>query len=195
MSRWFQHYQERVLQRVAETGGGDLLDVGCATGWLLRTAARRFPGCRLAGADLSAAMLGRAREEARRDGCEAIGFVRSDASAPPFAAASFDCITCTASFHHYPDPLGVLRSWRRLLRPGGRFLLLESCTSYLPIWLYDRVLRVIESGHVRYYRTVDLVRLAQEAGFRNVRPLWRERGMLRKGKLFSSQVLIEGQVP
>ncbi|MBN2490568.1 MAG: class I SAM-dependent methyltransferase [Planctomycetes bacterium] len=195
MSTWFQHYQTRVVDRVAEIGGRELLDVGCGTGWLLRRAARRLAACRLAGADLSRGMLARARETARQEGQEAIGFVQADAGALPFAPASFDCVTCTASFHHYRDPLAVLRSWRRLLRPGGRLLLLESCTTYLPIWLYDRVLRVLERGHVRYYRTVDLVRLTEEAGFRNVRPLWREHGMFCKGKLFSSQVLVEGVVP
>ena len=195
MSTWFQHYQNRVVEHFETFGGGDSLDVGCGTGWLVRTLAARFPGNRAWGVDLSGGMLRAARAGARHEGLESVLFVNADSAHLPFVPRAFDVITCTASFHHYPDPLAVLQAWRRILRPGGRLLLLESCTSYWPIWLYDRALRLFERGHVRYYRTLDLVRLVEQAGFRQVRPLWRERGMCIRGKLFSSLVLVEGVVP
>jgi len=195
MSAWFQHYQRRVLDRALEIGPGDVLDVGCGTGWLVREAASRFPDRRVAGVDLSPGMIAEARERATRADLVRAEFLQADAGRLPFASESFDLVICTASFHHYPDPVRVLRGWREVLRPGGRFLLLESCTSYPPIWVYDKALRLLEKGHVRYYRTVDLIRFAEEAGFRNVRPLWRERGMFVRGKLFSSLVLVEGTVP
>ena len=193
MSPWFQHYQTRVLDRVAETGCRDLLDVGCGTGWLVRTAARRLPGSRAVGIDLSPGMVGAARTGAGQEGCPDAQFLEADAANLPFAAGAFDCITCTASFHHYVDPAAVLQGWRTLLRPGGRILLLESCTGYFPIWVYDKVLRILEKGHVRYYRTRDLLTLVQEAGFEKVRALWRETGVLKHGKLFTSLVLVEGR--
>jgi len=195
MSAWFQHYQARVLDRAVEIGPGDLLDVGCGTGWLVRESARRFPDRRVAGVDVSAGMIASARERASREGLDRAEFVEADAGCLPFAPDSFDLVSCTASFHHYPDPVRVLDGWREVLRSRGRILLLESCASYPPIWLYDKVLRILEKGHVRYYRTADLIRFAKQAGFRNVRPLWRERGMFVRGKLFSSLVLIEGTAP
>ncbi len=194
MSRWFQASQARVLDRAGEglpSDGGALLDVGCGTGWLVREAARRFSGLDAVGVDLSPSMVEAARTGAKRDGVDA-RFVESDSANLPFDAGSFDVITCTASFHHYPDPVGVMRRWHELLRPGGRFLLLESCTRFPPIWLYDRVLRVIERGHVRYYPTPTLLRFGREAGFQTVSRVWRERGIFVRGKLFSSLVLIEG---
>ena len=195
LSRWFQHYQTRVLDRAEDLGAGDLLDVGCGTGWLVRSAARRFPGPRRVGVDLSAGMVGAARRIADRAGLEGVTFLEADSARLPILPGSFDLITCTASFHHYRDPGHVLSAWRKILRAGGHFLLLETCATYLPVWAIDKVLRLFEKGHVRYYREVDLVRLAEEAGFRNVRTLWRERGMFVKGKLFSSVVLVEGEAP
>ncbi len=193
MSPWFQHYQTRVLDRVADTGGGDLLDVGCGTGWLVREAARRLPDSRIVGIDLSPGMLRAARTGADQEGCSEPLFLEADAGILPFTAGAFDCITCTASFHHYVDPGAVLMGWQKILRPGGRILLLESCTHYFPIWVYDKVLRILEKGHVRYYRTRDLLTLVQEAGFEDVQALWRESGLLKQGKLFTSLVLVEGR--
>jgi len=192
MRTWFQHYQSRVLDRVAEAGGGDLLDIGCGTGWLVRSAARRFPGIRAVGVDLSSAMVAEALANTAREGTREVAFIESDSGALPFAAGTFDFITCTASFHHYADPISVMKGWRSLLRPGGRILVLESCTRYFPIWVYDKVLRIIENGHVQYYRTEDLTSMAEESGFTRVQVLWKESGMFMKGKLFSSLVLVEG---
>lgn len=191
MSAWFTHYQGKVIDAFPAVDGGALLDVGCGSGWLVRETKRRLPAWTVTGVDLSPKMVASARAEAERDGVEAT-FVESDSGDLPFPDASFDVVTCTASFHHYPDPVAVMRGWRRVLKPGGRFLLLESCTSFPPIWLYDRYLRIAEKGHVQYYRTPQLIRFGEEAGFDAVEALWRERGVMKHGKLFSSLALIRG---
>jgi SAM-dependent methyltransferase len=98
-----------------------MLDVGCGTGRLLRTAAAEFPGTRLVGADISAGMLEQARAMAGPGECEA--FVRADSASLPFADAAFDLVTCTACSHHWPDPASVLSELCRITAAGGLLVL------------------------------------------------------------------------
>jgi ubiquinone/menaquinone biosynthesis C-methylase UbiE len=58
---------------------------------------------------------------AKRD--RGVGWVRADAARLPFAAASFDALTCTEAFHWFPDQGAALREFKRVLAPGGRALI------------------------------------------------------------------------
>ncbi len=55
-----------------------------------------------------------------RHGARLVSFRAADANARlPFEDESFDALICIDSMNHFPDREGVLREWRRLLRPGG----------------------------------------------------------------------------
>ena len=57
-----------------------------------------------------------------------------DASGPlPFAAASFDAITCIDAINHLPERAAVMADWVRLLKPGGRFLFTAPITVTGPL--------------------------------------------------------------
>ena len=95
-----------------------VLDVGCGTGLMSVTLARS--GRRVAAVDLSAAMIARAR---RRWGLAA-DFIEADAEDLPFDDDAFDAVVNLISFHHYPDPLRAVAEFRRVLRRGGRLVLI-----------------------------------------------------------------------
>ena len=89
-----------------------ILEVGCGTGrWL---AALRPLGSRLYGLDLSAGMLGRARQ---RPGLRRL--VRGRAGRLPFPASEFDLVYCVNAIHHFESARDFVFEARRLLRPGG----------------------------------------------------------------------------
>ncbi|MGW2211528.1 class I SAM-dependent methyltransferase [Streptomyces sp. NPDC001781] len=98
----------------------DVLDLGCGTGSLALLAAEQ--GHRVTGVDASAAMVDRAR--AKLAGQDA-RILRGDAALPPVAAEDHDVILVRHVLWTLPRPAGVLRHWRTLLRPGGRFVLVE----------------------------------------------------------------------
>lgn len=98
----------------------DVLDLGCGTGSLSLLAAEQ--GHRVTGVDRSPAMVGLARAKlAGRDAAFLVG----DAAAPPVGEERFDVVLVRHVLWTLPDPGRVLRHWRGLLRPGGRFVLVE----------------------------------------------------------------------
>lgn len=88
-----------------------VLDVGCGGGWFVRAAADH--GWSAVGVDLS--------PESVRHACDVLGVDARQGTlqAQAFAPASFDLVTLWNVLEVLPDPLGLLRTVRGLLRPGG----------------------------------------------------------------------------
>jgi SAM-dependent methyltransferase len=98
----------------------DVLDLGCGTGSLSLLAAEQ--GHRVTGVDSSPAMVERAR--AKLAGRDAV-VLRGEAAAPPVGEQRFDVVLVRHVLWTLPQPGRALRHWRDLLRPGGRFVLIE----------------------------------------------------------------------
>lgn len=114
----------RWLSRHLPDGPARLLDVGCGNGaLLLRLADRIAHG---AGVDASAGMIERARRRAA--GEPKLELTKIDGPSLPFPDASFDVVTSLLSFRYLDwDP--VLAEIRRVLRPGGRLLVVDMVTA------------------------------------------------------------------
>jgi ubiquinone/menaquinone biosynthesis C-methylase UbiE len=122
---------------VCSQATGDVLEIGIGTG-------RNLPHYRadvsLIGIELSPAMLEIARARARELGRE-VDLRVGDAQALEFPDDSFDAVVCTLSLCTIPDDRAAVAEVRRVLRPGGRFLLLEHVRSpVLPVRLGQRLL-------------------------------------------------------
>lgn len=105
----------------------DALDVGCGTGFLANLLARL--GYRVIGVDAAAKMLDAAR--ARSAGLTAPpAFVEGDAHAPPLPAESLDIVANRHVLWTLQDPPRAFAAWRRLLRPGGRVLIIDSLWAF-----------------------------------------------------------------
>ena len=101
---------------------GEVLEVAIGTG--LNLAFYPEAVVRLTGVDLSPAMLGIARQRARKLGME-VDLREGDAQGLPFADESFDTVVCTLSLCNIPDDRKAVAEMKRVLRPGGRLLLLD----------------------------------------------------------------------
>ena len=134
---------ERVLfedgrEWVCSRASGEVLEVAAGTG-------RNFPfypeEVRLTGIDLSPAMLEIARKRADELGVDA-DLREGDAQELPFPDASFDTVVCTLSLCNIPDDRKAIVEMKRVLRPGGRLLLLDHVRATSKVWL--SVQRVLE---------------------------------------------------
>lgn len=147
-------------------GRETVLDVGCGTGHTTRAVAR--PAARVVGLDLTEAMLSEARRLAAEDGLANVEFRRGDAEALPFDDESFDAVTCRLCAHHFGDPRQAVREAARVLRPGGRFVLVDSIAPEEPA--LDTFLNCIEllrdGSHVRDHRLSEWRAWLVSAGLR-----------------------------
>lgn len=104
---------------------GETLEVAIGTGLNLP----HYPAeVRLTGIDLSPEMLALARDRARSLGRE-VELREADAQALPFEDSSFDTVVCTYSLCNVPDDARVVAEMKRVLKPGGRLILVDHIRS------------------------------------------------------------------
>lgn len=125
----------------------DLLDIGSGTGtWVAWVAGSPLPSRTLVGLDYSAAMCKVAHGKAAAIGDDAPRFVNGDAEHLPFADGSFDVVTCSNSLHHYPHQAAAVREMVRVLRPGGRLMIIDGFRDNVIGWvLFDVFITRAES--------------------------------------------------
>jgi SAM-dependent methyltransferase len=105
---------------------GDLLDIGCGQGRILKLLASRAR--RVVGVDIDSDARRFARAELLFAGIENSTLRKGNMYELPFDDAEFDTIILDEVLGSSEDPAAVLREARRLLRPGGRLLLLATCS-------------------------------------------------------------------
>lgn len=121
----------------AKIDGGRVLEVGVGTG---RNLAYHPPQSEVSAIDISPKLLAKAARKARKKG-QPVELSLMDAQRLAFGDGSFDSAAATFVFCSVPDPLVGLAEVRRVLKPGGRFLLLEHVRLNNRIlgWVMDRL--------------------------------------------------------
>jgi len=117
----FRAFEVRAMGPLA---GKRLLDVGCGTGELMRALPRDSGLARVVGLDPDPDMIAQADAKLRAAGVAA-ELARGWAQELPFPDRSFDVVVSSLMFHHLDGATkrAALREWRRVLTPGGRYLL------------------------------------------------------------------------
>jgi SAM-dependent methyltransferase len=147
---WYAGRRAVVRERVRGIRPGRGLDVGAGSGGNTQVLADL--GWSMTALEHSPAAAGLARSRG-------LDVVRGDATALPFADASFDLVMSTDVWEHIEDDGAVAREAFRVCRPGGR--LLVAVPAGMDLWsAHDVAL-----GHARRYEREQLVGLVERAGF------------------------------
>jgi len=128
--KYFLIGRDRLIERLNVATGDSVLEIGYGTGRNLIRAARRHPGARLYGIDISSAMLARAKSDIARQGLTPrIRVAAGDAAdfdpEALFGVARFDRIFFSYAISMIPDWQKSLGHAASLLAPGGRLMLVD----------------------------------------------------------------------
>lgn len=116
-----------IVEAVSPGSDDTVLDVACGGGLVARAFA---PYVRHAtGIDVTPAMLEEARRNATERGLSNTSWDQGDVTSLPYADGSFTVVATRFSFHHFLDPLAVLREMVRVCTRGGRVVVVDSCPS------------------------------------------------------------------
>jgi arsenite methyltransferase len=116
-----------VLRSLALRPGEHVIDIGTGPGLLAaEIAAAVGPDGLVCGIDVSESMLALAEARAGQPGGARIELRQAGANRLPFAEAAFDAAVSTQVFEYVEDVPGALAEIHRVLRPGGRVLLLDT---------------------------------------------------------------------
>ena len=119
--RDFQDLARRIARELPQ--GGSVLEIAPGPGYFCIELARLGPYA-IRGVDLSQAMVKIAREKAAAAGVR-VDFEQGNASNLPFPPETFDFLVCRAAFKNFAQPVQALREMWRVLKPGGRGLIID----------------------------------------------------------------------
>jgi ubiquinone/menaquinone biosynthesis C-methylase UbiE len=180
---WSESYDASILQRLLFTPSHDymlsemeersgspfrMLDIGCGTGTFARRVLDDHLEAEVWGVDFSGKMI-RAGMRGQQTPDPRMRFIQADSEALPLADSSFDIVSCSNSFHHYPNQASAVREMHRVLRPGGRLIIIDGYRDR--IWgrfIFD-VCVVAMEGAVHHASARQFREIFHKAGFRGVR--------------------------
>jgi ubiquinone/menaquinone biosynthesis C-methylase UbiE len=116
----FAPYAEQVAQRVALIRPERILETAAGTGIVTRAVHAALPTAKIVATDINPAVVEFAEQHVRSAG---VTFQAADAQQLPFDDESFDLVLCLFGVMFFPDKVRAHAEARRVLRPGGRYLL------------------------------------------------------------------------
>ncbi len=156
----------RMIVAAARPGAGDtVLDVACGGGIVVCAFAPHVR--QVTGIDVTPAMLERARALAAEQGVSNVSWRQGDVNALPYDDGSFTIVVTRFAFHHFLEPLVVLREMVRVCAPKGRVVVVDTCASEDPAKAaeFNRLEKLRDPSHARnltltelkgFFRTVGL---------------------------------------
>jgi SAM-dependent methyltransferase len=114
---------ERMVRLAAPADSDVLLDLATGGGHVAGAFAPHV--ATVIASDLTPEMLVHARRHLQDLGWQHVAYLVADAGAIPLRDASCDIVTCRIAPHHFPDPAHFVAESARVLRPGGRFVLVD----------------------------------------------------------------------
>jgi demethylmenaquinone methyltransferase / 2-methoxy-6-polyprenyl-1,4-benzoquinol methylase len=145
-----ERWRKQASKECLADNPSQVMDLCTGTGDLAVRLAKMTDGkAEITGYDYSQPMLDLAKKKAGKAGCPNILFIQGDAAAMPFADGHFDAIGIAFAFRNLTfknhDTANFLQEIHRVLKPGGRFVIIESSQ---PKWGW---LKVMFRAWTRYF--------------------------------------------
>ena len=164
---------DKALQLLVDISGArgadTVLDVACGGGNVVCAFAR--VARHATGIDMTPAMLDRARMLAQQKSLANVTWDQGEATSLPYADGAFSIVVTRFSFHHFIEPLAVLKEMVRVCVPGGRVLVADMhvCDDPAKGAEFNRMELLRDPSHVRALSIVELNALFPAAGLADAR--------------------------
>ena len=122
----FWQTESELIFRYGLEDGMDYLDCGCGPGRLMERLKDHYPALKCTGLEMDPILVEAARMMVSKRGFSDCQVIQGTAEQTGLTDGSFDFITMRLVLEHVPDPVLALESLRRLLRPGGRILIISN---------------------------------------------------------------------
>ena len=145
-------WRKKAVKTIVTQQPREIMDVGTGTGDLAVRVARKLNNAHVTGYDFSPSMLEFAREKASKYNLNNIEFIEGDAAFMPFESGRFDVVCISFAFRNItfknPNTGLYIREIFRTLRPGGKFVIVESSQPRFRLvrFLFHQYLNYIVSG-------------------------------------------------
>lgn len=154
---------EMALQAVHPAGGEHFLNIGCGTGDLEKRLIKKWPGLRITGIDLSSDMLERAGEKLAAH--PNVQFKEGDFLKIPLPDHAYDAAFSISNLHYFADPEAVFAKAGRLLKPGGKFILIDWNRQSLKGKIYHAYMSALDPAFAKVYTIAEASALFKNASF------------------------------
>jgi ubiquinone/menaquinone biosynthesis C-methylase UbiE len=139
-----------------------VLDVGCGSGQFAVAIAPLV--AQVVGADLTPAMLDKARAHQAQAGVSNVQWLQADSTALPVTDASFDIVTSRSMLHHAANPAATLAEMRRACASGGRIAVLDLTPAPEKSPAFDAIELLRDPSHARTLTVEQLRALGADLG-------------------------------
>lgn len=171
----FAPYAEEVARRVALLGPERILETAAGTGIVTQAVLQAVPTAEIVATDINPAVVEYAAQHVQS---EAVRFQAADAQQLPFDDESFDLVLCLFGVMFFPDKVRANAEARRVLRPGGRYVMVTfnhldlnpvpKAAGEAVATLFPEDPRYMERGPFSYTKAEVVERNLREAGFQNI---------------------------
>lgn len=142
---------EAALRLIVEFSGAGaedaVLDVACGGGLVVCAFARVVRHA--TGIDLTPAMLEQARKHQAERGLDNVTWKQGNVLPLPYPDGSFTIVTSRFAFHHFLDPLAVLREMARVCAPGGKVMVIDNAPAPDKADTFNRMEKLRDPSHAR----------------------------------------------
>jgi len=170
---WFRKNYRLMVEKLSPQQNMHILDVGCGTGIAAQRLSAMIPDGKVLGVDPAEEMVRVANQKATDN----LTYKLGTGHEIPASDGEFDVALSTISFHHWTKPSESFNELFRVLKPGGKLLILDLCRDNAIAKINDWIGKRFQRSHYGIAASQEMIQWSESAGFEKIE-ITRPRYML-----------------